>query len=408
MLRAPAGSRQNAPMRALVNVQGADGHFLPLLSLARSLLADGHEITFVTSAPYRPQIERRGFSVVGVDMPPGTTMGSEARRAALRDLDADGRRRSVISGFLEVSVAHCREIVERWGSEHLPDVMIRETTAWGAWLAGELLDVPVATFDFSPAPVGLFASAVGDLFGEVRATLGLPPDDSLESLYRWLTVLGGPPGWFSANVFRPTTHLLQPPEDPSDDGSLPDWFDTLPNRPNVYVTLGTTFNLTPGVFEMVFEAVEDIDANVIVTVGRTIEPRAFGSLPGNVHVEQFIPQSLLLPHCHAVVAHGGYGSLMGALRHGLPVVTVPLAAADNHANAAKVDRLGVGIAVEERERSAQTIGAALTEVLDNPQYREEAQHLAAEMERLPPFRRAVGLLKRLAAERQPIVGPLSS
>lgn len=38
----------------------------------------------------------------------------------------------------------------------------------------------------------------------------------------------------------------------------------------------------------------------------------------------------------------------------------------------------------------------------------EALHLAAEMARLPPVRSAVGLLDRLAAERQPIAGPLSA
>ncbi|GAC1600687.1 MAG: glycosyltransferase [Acidimicrobiales bacterium] len=395
-------------MRAVINVQGADGHSPPLLLLARSLVADGHEITFITSAPYRKEIERRGFKAVGVDMPAGTTVGTEARRAALREMDADGRRRNVIGGFLEVSVAHCRAIVEQCNGENPPDVMIRETTAWGAWLAGELMEVPVATFDFSPAPVGLFASAVGDLFGDARASVGLPPDDSLESLCRWLTVRGGPPGWFPSSVFRPTTHLLQPPEDPSDDGALPGWFGSLPDRPNVYVTLGTTFNLTQGLFEMLFEAVKDIDANVIVTVGRTIDPGAFCSLPGNVHIEQFIPQGLLLPHCDAVVAHGGYGSLMGALRHGLPIVTIPLAAADNYTNAAKINRLGAGIAVEENDRSVQTIRAAVSDVLHRPQYRAAAQHLAAKMAGLPPFSTAVGLVERLATERRAIVAPQRS
>ena len=51
-----------------------------------------------------------------------------------------------------------------------------------------------------------------------------------------------------------------------------------------------------------------------------------GSLPGNVHVSRVIPQSLLLPRCSAVVSHGGSGTLLAALAHGLPQVCLPQAA----------------------------------------------------------------------------------
>ena len=134
-------------------------------------------------------------------------------------------------------------------------------------MAGELLDRPVAAFDSSPSPPDARLAAVGDLFQSARAELGLGPDDNLATFDRWLTLVGGPPGWFPANTFRPTTHLVQPPEDPVDGEELPDWFETLPDRPTVYVTFGTVFNTTPGIFELAFEAVQELDANVIVTVG---------------------------------------------------------------------------------------------------------------------------------------------
>jgi UDP:flavonoid glycosyltransferase YjiC (YdhE family) len=98
----------------------------------------------------------------------------------------------------------------------------------------------------------------------------------------------------------------------------------LDSRPLVYATLSTTFNARPGVWSMVLEGLAAVDANVIATVGRDLDPADFGRQPPHVRVERFISQALILPHCSAMLAHGGYGSLMGALRHGVPVVSVPL------------------------------------------------------------------------------------
>jgi EryCIII-like glycosyltransferase len=177
-------------------------------------------------------------------------------------------------------------------------------------------------FDYTPALPGFFRDNLGDLFDDPRSAVGLSPDPELASLDKWLTLIGAPPGWFPAQCFRPTSHLLQPPEDPVDGGSLPTWFDGLADRPTVYVTLGTVFNSIPGVFDTVLTAVAGLDANVIVTVGRSLDPAAY-VVPERVHVERFIPQALVLPHCDVVIAHGGYGSLIGALRRGIPIVTVP-------------------------------------------------------------------------------------
>jgi UDP:flavonoid glycosyltransferase YjiC (YdhE family) len=57
---------------------------------------------------------------------------------------------------------------------------------------------------------------------------------------------------------------------------------------------------------------------VVVTVGRDISREDFGRQPEHVHVEQLVPQSPLLPRTHLVVSHGGSGTVIAALAHGLP------------------------------------------------------------------------------------------
>lgn len=109
---------------------------------------------------------------------------------------------------------------------------------------------------------------------------------------------------------------------------LPAWIGDLPPQdttPRVYITLGTVFE-HPGIFEVILDGLKDEPMSVIVTVGRQIDPERFGAQPPNVHIEQYIPQSLLFPHCDLVVCHGGSGTSLSALDHGLPIVMVPLGA----------------------------------------------------------------------------------
>ena len=289
-----------------------------------------------------------------------------------------------------------------------PEVIIRETTFWASWLAGDLTGTPVATFYFhAPTPVSRLNAITGGKFSAARVRAGLPEDPELSSMEHWLTLVGLPASWIGSDqTLRATTHLIQPPEpEATDDGSLDALFDGLPDRPTVYVTLGTTFNAEPGVFEMVLEGLHDVDANVIATTGRSIDPASLGQQPEHVRLTRYVPQGALLLRRDAVVAHGGYGSLMGALKHGLPVVSVPLAASDNVTNASRLEQLGAGLAVHEDARSPGAITDAVRSVLDDGGYRVAAKALAEEIAALPSPRDAARLLEQLGQTRAPVETP---
>ena len=78
------------------------------------------------------------------------------------------------------------------------------------------------------------------------------------------------------------------------------------------MTLGTVYNQTLGLIETIVAALTEMELNVIVTVGAERDPEAFGPRPSTVHIEQYLPQSAVLPKCDAVVCHGGSGTLLGA------------------------------------------------------------------------------------------------
>jgi hypothetical protein len=160
-----------------------------------------------------------------------------------------------------------------------------------------------------------------------RAAYGLPPDPELAMLNRYLTLRPFPASFQDpARPVAPTTHYLRPMlGDRSGEEGLPAWVSTLRDRRVVYVGLGTVFN-EPKIFRVFLAGLRDEALTLIVTVGRNQDPSDFGPQPANIHIERYIPLSLLLPHCDLAVTNGGSGTLIAALAHGLPVVVVPMAA----------------------------------------------------------------------------------
>lgn len=80
---------------------------------------------------------------------------------------------------------------------------------------------------------------------------------------------------------------------------MPQWVTQLPKQPTVYVTLGTEVNHMPGfyprVIQTIIDGLRDEPINLIVTLGRDKDPADFGAQPANVHIERYIPHTLLLP-----------------------------------------------------------------------------------------------------------------
>jgi len=184
--------------------------------------------------------------------------------------------------------------------------------------------------------------------------------------------------------------------------TLPHWITAMSQRPTVYATLGTAYNRTPGIFSTIRAALKEEPINLIVTLGPGHDPGDFGAQPAHVHLERYLPQSLLFPHCDLVLTHGGSGTVRTALAHGLPMVILPIAA-DQPENARRCEALGVARVVLPRDRTAEAIREAAHAVLHDPRYRRNAERLRAEMGSLPGPEYAVALLETLARKRQPLI-----
>lgn len=395
-------------MRILFTTVQLSGHFHPLVPIARAAVAAGHEVAFACAASFVPTVERAGFRAFpagfdnrGRSLPelfPGYFKGMAAVRYW-------GLPNIFVGVYAVAMIPDLLTIARGWR----PDLIVRETQEYGGCVAAEVLDIPHASVrTASPSSQYGLRHLAAEALARLRELNGLPPDPDTEMPFRYLHLAAEPPRFrLPDGPVGPTFHPLRPVNFESGDEVLPPWVAALPARPTVYATLGTVFSRGPAadsLFAAMLAALRDEPVNLIVTVGRDNDPADFGPQPPNVHIERFIPQSALLPHCNLVVHQGGFSTVTGTLNAGLPMVVIPISA-DQPYNAACCAALGVGVVIEPGERSAEAIRAAVREVMDNRSYRQKAEQMRAEMAALPGPEHAVTLLERLAVEKQPLLTP---
>jgi len=379
-----------------------------MLPLAQALAQAGHEVAFATAETFCPRIVEAGFPA----FPAGLTLAQQMAEARTRYPEQDAlseavRFESFVPRMLAGVAAPARAedlipIARAFG----PDLLLHDETEFAGPVAAAVVGIPHAD-----QSVGILRPlAMGRLAGETLAPLcerwGVDPTTlgPFGGLFRYLYLDVAPPSLQSAEISRiAVAHPVQNAAVPAgaEGQRLPDWVGQLADRPVVYVSLGTVFNSQArGVFVAVLEGLRDEKVHVIVTVGNENNPADFGPQPDHIHIERFIPQSLLLPYCDVVVNQGGT-AILPILAQGLPLLLLPQGANQFH-NAAACVAAGVGRQLLPGEVTAEAVRREVRALIDEPALGERARHVRDEIRAMPGPERGVELLEQLAAERQPL------
>lgn len=385
-------------MRVLFTTTPGSGHWHPLVPFAQALRHAGHEMAFATSPLACAAITALGF--------PCFSAGADETAAEAR---ARQERMAVLSGTDGAAWAWQNLFAGIWAERRLPDllavcaewqptVLVRENLELAGCIAAERIGLPHAAVQVT-AWRPWFHPLLAEPLNRLRASVGLAPDPDLAMLYQYLLIVPAPPSYHDpASPLPPTAHAVRPVAfDRSGDEPLPTWVRSLPERPVVYATMGTAFNRAGDILEAIVSGLRDEPIALIVTTGRDQDPAGFGPQPPNVHIERYVPQSLLFPHCDLVVTHGGSGTVMTALGHGLPMVIVPVSA-DQPDNARRCEQLGVAAVIAPNNRTPEAFRTAARAVLGDPGFRRNAERLRMESDQLPGPEHAVELLERLVKE----------
>lgn len=453
----PGATTSVTPLRFLLTCQPGSGHVNPMLPLGSALRAAGHDVAVATASSYAAVVERHGLEHVRAGLE-----WDEARLEetvpAIRAVPRTDRPFWMLEElFLDraarAMVADLQEVCGTWR----PDVVVVSKYEFGGVLVAEALGLPYAMCDISfrwrrPLVKRICSASIERL----RADLGLSPDPACLAYGRYLDLCLMPETWtfeqgmaerwygrfLTARLRSPQRGLalkmhavraaigieerrrrrrppdvpelfVSPAEAPLAAAEPPACLHGLPDQPTVYVTLGTVFNdQFPEVFDAVVAGLRDEPVNLVLTLGADGDPGRFGPQPPNVRIERFVPQAELLPHVDLCVNHGGFGSTVAPMRHGLPQVILPLSADQpliamlglSHGVAAVPameafelagGQLNVPV-VDPRRLTPDVIRGAVRAALASAELRAGARAMQTRLEAMPGLDVAVAALERLA------------
>lgn len=387
-------------MRVLCATTANDGHFGPVLPFARALAEAGHEVRVAAPASYAGRVAQAGFVHEPFADAPRELIGPVmGRLPAMAFEEADDLVIREVFARIDAQAAlpSLMETVRRWR----PHLILRESAELASLAAAERAEVPhvhvcIGMHEILPR----FAQAISDPLEELGRLAGLVEGRMTPALASE-TVLSLVPeilDYASGQVPSGSNQFLRfhEPRPASSAQLLPDWGD--PRLPLIYVTFGSvTGSLPPfvGVFRDAMDALAGVEARVLLTVGRKVDPAGLGPVPSNAHVEQWLPQDAVLRRAAAMLGHGGFGTTMGALAAGVPQVVVPLFTFDQFVNGDHVAAVGAGLAVERGPSSVESAAAEIPGLLADPTYAASARRVAAAMTDLPSTAQAVHTLAGL-------------
>jgi UDP:flavonoid glycosyltransferase YjiC (YdhE family) len=375
-----------------------------MLPLARALVDAGHDVAFATAGEFGPAIEKHGFATFAA----GISLAEQLEEAGQRYPEAklapsQERFETFVPRMLAGVAAPSRagalvEIVGDWG----PDLVVHDETEFAGAIAATRFGLPYADQSVGILRPLAMARLAGQVLAPLAEQFGVDVGP-FGGLFHYLYLDVCPPGLQTPEIDQITVahraHNLTLGLAGGD--GAPGWVADLPDRPTVYVSLGTIFNRDQRVFEAILQGLRDEPLNVIVTVGNNNDPAALGRQPDHIHIERFIPQAALLPYCDAVINQGGT-AILDILGSGLPILVLPQSANQFH-NAAACVTSGVGRALLPGEVTAEAVRAGLACVLDEPGYRNRAEAIQAELAAMPGPSDGVRLLERLEREKAPLL-----
>jgi MGT family glycosyltransferase len=430
-------------MKILIASTPATGHLNPLLVITRILLAEGHEITFLTGSAFRARIESSGAKFVSLpmgadlagrdllslapelkDIPPGL----EWLRVAIERIFVDAVP-AQHQGLLQ-ALQECQADVI-FGDDMffrvLPMLLGARSKRPPVVLCGTSI-LHLAREDGAPNLLGLLPATTAEQrnqYASIARTYDEAVDQpSLLSLNKTLHSLGVGP--VSAPLFHSVVELADsymqlsvprfefprqilrsvhfvgtPPIVPG-QASLPPWKHELDgSRKVVLVTQGTVANHN---FELLIAPTlaalaNEPDVLVVATAGGRPVEAIPCAVPSNARLASYLPFEWLLPRVDVLVTNGGYGSVNQAMSFGIPLVTAGMTEDKADVNA-RVAWSGVALNLATNEPTQEALRAAVRTVLDRPAYRMRASQMAGEFGRIDTRSEVLSIIKQVVVNQK--------
>jgi UDP:flavonoid glycosyltransferase YjiC (YdhE family) len=344
------------------------GNLPPSLGVARVLTGRGHQVTFAGRPEMVPRVKTAGFRAIEI---------TDAYKQV--DRYPQGHFMTRAACYLTSPAVEAR--VDAIVTSEAPDVVLIDAMFPAALAQARSFVQPKAVF------VHTFVFRQLDMWRRMLATLdgmrqqagfdGLPALDALwpandriisTSLAAFDTAQL--PGW---EMVRHAGPVL---EDEKFAVPTPLPWPESDTTPLILVSFSTGFEQrNVDKVQRALDALAELPVHVVATTGGIVAPNEL-ACPPNAIVLNYAAHDPIIRRAALVITHGGHGTAMRSLLHGVPMVVIPGLAGDQPFVAAAVAEFGAGIALPG-DASSAAMREAAQKVLGTPSFAEQAKRRSA-------------------------------
>lgn len=311
------------------------GHVIPTIGLVQELVKAGHRVTYLLPHDWCDRISGSGAAFLGYDNHPKL---DRQIRHAFRKAEEVIREYDLL--IYEQFFFPGKHLAEKYSKKC---VRVFTSPATNRKLMADFLS--------HGGPMGIFRIPLISKLWTLDAVKGL--GISLRHT-NWLTeIVENPPSCnlvYSLRSFQPYGdefpeehfHFIGPSVYDRKDPPFP-----LPQRPVIYISLGTILKGAESFFHMCMEAFQNEDVTVVLSVGADFAISGLKHIPENFLVRNHVPQTRVLEQASLFITHGGMNSVSEAMAAGVPMVVIPMVS-DQPVNAQQVEKLGLGRRLDYR------------------------------------------------------------
>ena len=179
-------------------------------------------------------------------------------------------------------------------------------------------------------------------------------------------------------------------------------YEKLTGKPLIYASMGTLQNRLIGVFKDIATACEDLDAQLVISLGGSATPESLPSLSGNPLVVEYAPQLDILQKSTLMITHAGMNTTMECLMNGVPMVAIPVAN-DQPGVASRIAWSGCGESIPLKKLSVSKLKTAIQKVLTEDSYKQNAVRLQEAIQRAGGVSRAADIIEQATVTGKPVL-----
>lgn len=410
------------------------GHFNPMIALGKELVRRGHRVALIQFPELASQALAAGLEFLAIgeqEFPPGVLAQKFAELGQLSGLSAVVFTLDLIKKGGTIILRDAPDMITSQGIEallvdqvspesasvakhlNIPFITIcnalilnqepgippfvtpwQRNTAWWALLRNGI----------TYAVLERVAQPVRDVLDRYHRQWNLPLYKRVADSLSDLAQISQQPAEFEF----PRTHLPEcfhfagPFVDPAGRKPVAFPYEKLTGQPLIYASMGTLQNQQQKIFQAIAAACENLDVQLVISLGGGGSNPDLLELPGNPLVVQYAPQLELLQKATLTITHAGLNTALESLSNGVPMVAIPITN-DQPGVAARIAWTGTGEFIPLSRLNIPKLKSTIQHVLTEASYKQNALRLQQAIHRAGGVRRAADIIEQAVSTGKPVV-----